>query len=162
MYNDQFFDSELPYALYNLELYKTNITYNDFKSIFNTMNRYSKKFKEVSYLVVYSNVDSNCCIRKKLRNGQVGRPKVIVQGIGVAWHCHIVATGKNCYTYMEKVKKAVNKHFRGKVSKIVSKGTGKQAIYLIYYCKKQASRYRANGIFREFMKAYLPESILII
>lgn len=162
MYNDNFFCNDLPNVLYNLELYKTNLTYNDFRSICNTLNRYSKKFEEVSYLAVYSNVDSNCCIRKKLRNGQVGRPKIIVQGRNLDWHCHVIATGEKCYSYMEKVKKAINKRFKAKVSKIVSKGTGRQAINLIYYCKKQASRYSANGIFREFMKAYLPESILVI
>ncbi len=162
MYNDNFFDNDLSNVLYNLELYNTNLTYNDFKSISNTLNRYSKKFKDVSYLVVYSNVNSNCCIRKVLRNGQVGRPKTIVQGTNVAWHCHIIATGNKCYSYMKKIRQAINKRFKGKVSKIVSKGTGQKAINLIYYCKKQASRYRANGVFREFMKAYLPENILVI
>ena len=39
MYNDNFFDNDLSNVLYNLELYNTNLTYNDFKSISNTLNR---------------------------------------------------------------------------------------------------------------------------
>lgn len=162
MYNDNFFDTDLPEVLYNLELYKNHLSQNDFKSISNTMERYAKKFKDVSYLVVYSKVDSDCCVRRTLKTGQAGRPKTIVQGKEVAAHCHIIATGKKCYSYMEKVKQAVNRRFNGNVSKIVSKGKGQKAINLIYYCKKQASRYSANGIFRKFMRAYLPESILVI
>ena len=139
-------------VVYGLEVYVQDITSNDFKSIVNALERYRKSFSHISYLCVYSSKDGQMCARMQIKNENPGRPKTVIFGKAVKWHCHIAVTGKHSYSYLEKVKKAINKRFKRKVCKIESKGNEEHAINYVKYCYRQASFYRSYGVFRNMIK----------
>jgi len=144
-------------VVYSLEVYVQEITPNDFKAIVNILERYRRKFPGVSYLVVYSCKDSDFCARIQEKNGKKGRPKTVIFGKDVDWHCHIAVTGKKSCSYLKEVKKAINKRFKRKVCKIYSKSKDEHAINYIKYCYRQASKYRSCGVFRKMIKEKILE-----
>ena len=139
-YLNDYLKPDPPAVVYSLEVYRTGdeLSDTDIYSIHNTLKRYQKRYSYVSYLLVIS--------RKGYKQLTCGKYKEIK----VARHVHIAAIGgieESAYQYMKAVKKAVNKRFRKKVSKIVSHGKEQDAIYYINYCFDQAERYRTGGKF---------------
>ena len=141
-------DLKLPSVLYNLEIYKVNLSTRDLYSIENTFRRYRKQFPHVSYLIVFSDVESNNCRKIEMKTGKRGRPKTIVLGYPKAPHIHIAVIGdenNSASEYMKKIKKAVNKRLGGGMCEIVSKGVN--AGGFINYCLKQAKSIKIGGKF---------------
>jgi len=139
-------------VVYGLEVYVQDITSNDFKSIVNTLERYRKEFPNISYLSAYSSKKGETSARIQIKTGNKGRPKTVIFGRDEKWHCHIAVMGKHAYSYLERVKKAINKRFKRKVCKIESKGNKEHAINYVKYCYRQASNYRSCGEFRSMIK----------
>lgn len=142
--------------LYAVNVYypKEGLTQQDKNSMLNTLHRYRGKHPYVSFLYIESTT-GNVKGRRTIKTGKPGRPKKVVKGKKVAPHVHIAAIGtedRSAYTYVEEVKKAINKRFQRKEPytkrcKRESKGNRMHAVNYISYCLEQADLRRTAGDF---------------
>lgn len=142
--------------LYAINVYypKEGFSQQDKDSILNTLHRYRGKHPHVSFLYVESTT-GNVKGRKTIKTGKPGRPKKDVMGKKVVPHVHIAAIGtedRSAYSYVEDVKKAINKRFQKKKPyvkrcKRESKGSREHAINYINYCLDQSDLRRTAGDF---------------
>lgn len=156
VYRLKYFEENLPAYLYAIYLFKTKLSKQDIYSIQNTLRRYSKKYPHISYLLVVSNTDSNHCLQREIRiKGKKGRPATLVFGNKVDIHIHLSIIGnkeKSAYKCVKDLKKAFNKHFKGKVCSYEGWGKGQKAKNFIDYSLKQANSVNKNGIFNEILE----------
>ncbi len=141
-------NNELPSVLYNLEIYRTNLSNADIYSIEHTLRRYIEKYPYVSFLMAISNVKSSSCYKKVIRTGKRGRPKTEVLGLHKPLHLHIIAIGDDkhsAHAYMRKVKAVIEKRIGNGNTRIISKG--KESAGFIGYCCKQSKPIKTGGKF---------------
>ena len=150
--------TSLPATLYGLYIYRKgdDLTTRDIYAIENSLNYYRKKYTHVSFLMGVSNTDSRFCTKRTfIEKGKRGRPVTKVIGKQVERHVHIAVIGNetdSAYEYLEAVKRALNKRFKGKECNYYSKGHGAHAINYIDYILRQSYRPRKKGIFDEILE----------
>lgn len=149
---------ELDANLYSIELYVTPISEKDFKAIADQFRYYCRK-TGCSWLVILSSTEAKTAQRKSKRTGKRGRPVQSVHGKRVDSHIHTAVKGnkdKSAFTTCGLIKNALNKRYRKKVSKIVSKGKGLHAFNYIGYALRQADSRRSGGDFNflDYIKSH--------
>lgn len=134
--------------LYSIELYKQEISIEEFNSIV-AVFRYLCIKNGVSFLAVLSTTDSLFAISYFEKSGKRGRPRRKVYGKKVEPHIHTALVGtadKSAFSVCQEIcKRLKNKH---KIeSKIVSKGREQHAYNYVRYCFNQADISRSFGDF---------------
>lgn len=152
----KYFKEKLPATLYAIYLYKVKITEQDIYSIKNTLERYSKKYPHISYLLTISNTDSKYCLQRELKiKNRRGRPPTIVIGNKIPLHIHLSILGNenhSAYKCVKDIKRALNKRFNQNICSFYCKGKSQKAMIFINYSLKQASSLRKSGIFNEILE----------
>lgn len=138
------------YAIgYIIEIYRTGQTIDEFKAIAR-MFRYYCKIDDVSYLLGYSQTDSNNANVIYERTGQRGRPKKIITGKTIEPHLHPLIIGnpnKSAWSTACNISKYLNKLYGGTVTKIVAKGDNYHLYNTIGYIYRQSDIVRTFGEF---------------
>ena len=144
----------LPAVGYSLELYRTNLTKQDFLNVVQMIKYYAKLYS-ASWLAVCSSTSSSTAKPSVKRTGERGRPKKYVEGQRVPRHAHlllVVTREQSAKKTAIRVKGAIDKKFGRKICKVVSLGNGEDShVYnFISYSVRQADCYRSGGSFDFF------------
>jgi hypothetical protein len=141
----------MPSVMYSLYIYREELSDEDVTALLNALRYYKRKFPGVSFFMGVSNTDSGTAQRKVVRTGKRGRPRTVVEGKVETQHAHIRALGEEAYSFMQKVKKAVDKRFfaevGSKVCKVVSKSKYFHGIDYLIYAHKQSKPFYTGGNF---------------
>ncbi len=146
---DYFDYHRLDSTAYSIEIYQKPLSENDFLTLCEKIKYYCRK-NGISWLAVFSTTDSKDARQVKVSTGKRGRPRKIVQGTKVDGHIHNIVIGnseKSAYSTAHEIKKSIDKKFKKKVCKVVSKGDNVHAYNDISYCLRQADIIRTGGDF---------------
>lgn len=145
----------LPAKLYQINLYITNLSDKEMRSILDILGFATKKYPYLSYLLTDSTSEGQTSVKTVLRDGKKGRPRRRVEGgKKVPRHAHIrllgAKIGEKNYSARKAVlyvKERLNKRFKSGSCNFTSIGNGQHAVNDITYCFRQADRYYTGGDF---------------
>lgn len=133
---------------YSIEVY-VPLSEHDFYIIVEKLKYYCRK-NHISWLAVFSDTDSKDAEQVIDRVGKVGRPKKRVKGTKVDGHTHITLVGSESHSGYKTaciIKQSIDKKYKKKVSRVVSKGDFEHGHNFIRYSLRQANIVRTGGDF---------------
>lgn len=138
-------------AVYQIELYVTPLSLDDYKRIVEQF-RYHCRKDAVSWICGYSTKESETAHTEFVHTGKRGRPRKMIVGSSTDGHQHNLLIGTestSAYCTAHRIAKALNKKY-GKHKKVCRVGTIKDGAHLcnsINYIRKQSDILRSGGDF---------------
>jgi len=140
---------------YQIELYITNLTIEEYKRIVEQF-RYHCRKDGISWMCGYSTHDSDTAKAESIHTGKRGRPKKRIIGSGADSHQHNLFIGsesKSAYSTAHRIAGALDKKYKRKVCRVKSISDGLHLHNSIGYITRQSDVMRSGGAF-DFQEYY--------
>lgn len=122
-------------SAYQVHIYRTGIERKEAQRIADIMRYHSGKVG-VNWFMAYSRTDSKTAKPVFIHTGKRGRPSKRITGRPVEAHIHCCVQGEHAYTAGERISKAINKRYNGKITRLQSMDAEHLKQFIVYSTKQ--------------------------